>query len=89
MLRAPILGSRRLELEVRAPRRDRRGGLGWLAWERHELIIQGEAKAIEDVRKARCRRTLRAVTAAKTVDACYAAGGNWDRDNGLCNDPAR
>ena len=64
-------------------------GLGWLAWERHELIVQGEQQALEKVKEANDADAAEAAGAAKTVDDCYAVGGTWDRDLGVCKHESR
>ena len=64
------------------------GGLGWLAWERHELIMQGEAQERQQMEQANDKEMARAVAAARNVDECFTARGTWDRDRGLCVRPA-
>ena len=64
------------------------GGLAWLAWERHELILQGEHQAQQEIIDANDKAMALAISAAHTVDACFAAGGTWDRAAGLCLNPA-
>jgi uncharacterized protein (UPF0333 family) len=45
---------------------------------------QGEAAAVQTVKDANDVAQQRAQAAAQSVDDCYAAGGNWDRDRGVC-----
>ena len=65
--------------------------VGWGLYYRHELILKGEAEAVEQVRQANELEAEKAARAAKTVDDCYAADPRnvWDRDLGVCVHPAR
>ena len=65
------------------------GVVGYALYYRHELIVQGEQRALEQVKDANDAERDHAVAAAKNVDDCYTAGGVWDRDVGVCNHPAR
>lgn len=63
------------------------GVTGWGAYKWHEQYVRGEAAAIEQVEKANAESMAKAVAAAHTVDACFSAGGTWDRAAGLCLNP--
>ena len=58
--------------------------LGWLAYEHHEIFTSGEQAAIRRVEQANENARSKADQAAKTVDACFASDGDWDRAHGLC-----
>jgi hypothetical protein len=62
-------------------------GLGWLAYEHHKILAEGAAQERQQIERANDEEMSRAVAAAKSVDACFAAGGTWDRDHGSCNKP--
>ena len=48
-------------------------------------VHKGEAAVTQKITKANAEEMRRAQAAAKTVDDCAAAGGDWDRDVGLCS----
>ena len=62
--------------------------LGFGAHERLKGYQQGKTSAITKIEKANDEEMRRATSAAKTVDDCYSAGGDWDRELGLCKPPA-
>lgn len=64
-------------------------GLGWLVWERHELIMQGVAQERQQIEDANNVERQKAILAERTVDACFSGGGTWDRALGVCNNPTR
>jgi hypothetical protein len=57
---------------------------------RHQLIVEGEQKALQQVEDANAKASTEAQSAAKNVDDCFVAGGTWDRSRGECmsNNPA-
>jgi len=57
--------------------------------ERSVLINQGAQQAIEKVEKSNEQAKSAADAAQAKVDACYAAGGTWDRVNSVCLNPTR
>ena len=61
-------------------------GIG--AYERVKGYEQGKTSAITKIEKANDEEMRRATSAAKTVDDCYSAGGDWDRQLGLCKPAA-
>ncbi len=60
---------------------------GALGYERIEGRHEGEAAVTQKIENANAEEMRRAQAAAKTVDDCVAAGGDWNRDRGVC-DPA-
>ena len=61
--------------------------LGWLAYEDHRIFTAGQTAALQKVEQANERVRQTADRAAKSVDDCYAHGGGWDRDRGVCVSP--
>lgn len=53
----------------------------------HKLKQQGYDNAIQAVEKQNEKAGNAAVEGARTVDACYAAGGVWSRSAGKCAQP--
>jgi hypothetical protein len=64
------------------------GATGFLAYEHHKVYDEGYAAAISDVRAANAKSNAEASKGQSNVEACYIAGGTWDRDNGVCVRPA-
>lgn len=64
------------------------GGSLTLFYYRHEWISEGYAKALADIKSANDEANSYANAGQKSVDACYAAGGDWDRDLRVCDHPA-
>ena len=65
--------------------------LALLAFGAHERLKgyeQGKTSAITKIEKANDEEMRRATSAAKTVDDCYSASGDWDRQLGLCKPAA-
>lgn len=61
-------------------------GLG--LYTRSHLIAEGEQAALQKVESANAQAQDAAARAAQTVDACFNAGGAWDRDAGVCHPAA-
>lgn len=57
-------------------------------WLHHEGVVAGRRAATQEITDANVAARKMADDAEKTVDQCYAAGRMWDRDRGLCYDPA-
>lgn len=53
------------------------------------LIQKGHDQAIQEINDANNQEKKQADQGQYTVDQCYAAGGDWNRDNGVCDHPAR
>lgn len=62
--------------------------LGWFAWYRHSLIVEGEQTAITKIENSNRESERKANEGQTTVDDCYAAGREWDRALGVCRDAA-
>ncbi len=58
--------------------------LAFGAQERLKGYSQGKAAATQQIEKANDQEMRRAASAAKTVEDCAAAGGDWDRGRGMC-----
>ena len=63
--------------------------LVWLGVEHHKVYVEGETAAIQKVEKRNAQELSTADAAQKLVDDCYAAGGTWNRSDGLCYRPSR
>jgi hypothetical protein len=64
------------------------GAAGFLAYEHHKVYDEGYAAAITDIQTANAKSQAEAAKGQKNVEDCFTAGGNWDRDNGVCIKPA-
>ena len=62
--------------------------LGWLAYEDHRVFTEGQNSALQKVEQANAKSQRTADRAAKSVDDCYAGGGDWDRSLGVCHHTA-
>lgn len=60
----------------------------WALVERHRLIVEGEQRELKKIEDANNVAQKRAQDAADTVVACDRAGGDWNRDRGVCEHPA-
>jgi hypothetical protein len=60
------------------------GLVGFGAYERHKLIVEGEQIAIEKVEKANAAAQAKAKEGQNDVASCYDLGGAWDRTSGMC-----
>lgn len=58
------------------------------SYERLKGYSAGKTAAVEKIEKANELENARATSAAKTVDDCFAAGGDWDRAAGVCKPAA-
>lgn len=63
-------------------------GVGWLLWEKHELIQQGIQQEIQEMNNANAKSKAAADGAQGDVDSCFNGGGTWDRALGVCDHPA-
>ena len=62
---------------------------GFLAWEHHKLVVEGEKIEQQKIEDANAAKRAKAKAGSDAVDGCFATGGAWDRDAGVCNQPAR
>ena len=62
---------------------------GFLAWEHHKLVVEGATIEKQKIEDANAAERAKAKMGSDAVDGCFAAGGNWDRDAGVCRKPAR
>lgn len=63
--------------------------LGVVAYYHHSWYDQGYDAEKAKIEAANKKANDDALTDQKNVDACYAAGGDWNRDRGVCDHPAR
>lgn len=57
-------------------------GFGLHEW--HVIYVSGQRAALEQVEKANEQANKAANSGSTSVDACFAAGGTWDRATGVC-----
>ena len=62
--------------------------IGYGLYERHQLIQEGEADALQKVEAANAAAEAKAKKGQDDVADCYDGGGAWDRSIGVCNGPA-
>lgn len=62
--------------------------LGTVAFYHHKWYDAGKNAAVTEINKANEEALANALKAQTTVDDCYAHGGVWDRDLGVCGKPA-
>ena len=62
---------------------------GFLAWEHHTLVVEGEKIEQRKIEDANAAERAKAKAGSDAVDGCFATGGTWDRDAGVCSQPAR
>ena len=60
------------------------GLIGFGAYERHKLVVEGEQIAIEKVEKANAAAQAKAKEGQNDVASCHDLGGAWDRTSGVC-----
>ena len=61
------------------------GFLGWVAYERQHLINQGAQEATQKIEEANDKAKQKADAGSQSVDGCFATGGVWDREHGVCD----
>lgn len=61
----------------------------FIAYEHHKIIAEGEKIEQQKIEAANGAARKKADQGSAAVDSCGAAGGAWDRNAGLCNQPAR
>ena len=62
---------------------------GFLAWEHHKLVVEGEKIEQQKIEDANAAERATAKAGSDAVDGCFALGGTWDRDAGVCSQRAR
>ena len=62
--------------------------VAWFEVEQHKSYVAGQQAAVQKVEQANVKAQQMADRAAKSVDACYADGGDWDRTRGVCHHAA-
>jgi len=55
------------------------------AYERTKGYEQGKAAADQQIENANAQEARRAQDAQTEVDGCYATGGDWNLDRGVCD----
>jgi len=58
--------------------------IGFGLYYRHQLIVEGEQKALQEIEHANEQEQSAALRAATGVVDCDRAGGDWDRAVGMC-----
>ena len=61
---------------------------GVLVYE-HKLVVEGETIEKQKIEDANAAERAKAKLGSDAVDGCFAAGGAWNRDAGVCRKPAR
>ena len=62
---------------------------GVLVYEHHKLVVEGETIEKQKIEDANAAERAKAKLGSDAVDGCFATGGTWDRDAGVCSQPAR
>ena len=62
---------------------------GVLVYEHHKLVVEGEKIEQQKIEDANAAERAKAKAGSDAVDSCFATGGTWDRDAGVCSQPAR
>ena len=62
---------------------------GVLVFEHHKLVVEGEKIEQQKIEDANAAERAKAKAGSDAVDGCFATGGTWDRDAGVCSQPAR
>lgn len=64
------------------------GCFSYTLFQRETWYHEGYTAAITDIQAANEKELNDANTAQKPVDACFASGGDWNRERGVCEHPA-
>ena len=62
---------------------------GVLVFEHHKLVVEGETIEQKKIEDANAAERAKAKAGSDAVDGCFATGGTWDRDAGVCSQRAR
>ena len=62
---------------------------GFIVYEHHKLVVEGETIEKQKIEDANAAKRAKAKLGSDAVEGCFAVGGTWDRDAGVCRQPAR